>query len=61
MKGEIGEFDKKLLLEAKEKINEVYGYNYDEPSRLCNKLEKIMNEIEEVLNKYNECYRLTGR
>lgn len=61
MKGEIGEFDKKLLLEAKASINEVYANNYDEPSRLCNKLKKIMNEIEEVLNKYNECYRILGR
>lgn len=61
MKGEIGEYDKNLLLEAKTKIQKVYEYNYEEPSRMCNKLQKIMNEIEEILNTYNECYRLTGR
>lgn len=61
MKGEISEFDKELLLEAKTIVQKVYDYNYEEPSRMCNKLQKIMNEIEEVLNTYNECYRLTGR
>lgn len=61
MKGSISEFDKNLLLEAKIRIQNVYEYNYEEPSRMCNKLQKIINEIEEVLNTYNECYRLTGR